>query len=188
MMGNCHVRFLGEGGGSDTAPLPDKGRSSIARAASSRRARAHRPEEHVVSSPNREAEAQVLQRLLSAPPVPTAPGITAEDEIYLRVWTIEQEHGKTDMDGCDVLSQHQLRHLRPLLSGTDHLTPTFDQPHIRARDLLVWGAALSPLPHLQSPVAAVPARSGATGAHQHRRVYALPRRSAGAVMAAHERW
>jgi putative transposase len=28
MMGNCHVRFLGEGGGGDTAPLPDKSRKT----------------------------------------------------------------------------------------------------------------------------------------------------------------
>ena len=27
-MGNCHVRFLGEGGGGDSAPLPDKSRKT----------------------------------------------------------------------------------------------------------------------------------------------------------------
>ena len=52
--------------------------------------------EQTVSPPTSEADAQVLQRLLAAPePGAAAPGLAAEDEIYLRVWAIEQEHGKT---------------------------------------------------------------------------------------------
>ncbi|NTU81627.1 MAG: hypothetical protein HGA45_19970 [Chloroflexales bacterium] len=55
-----------------------------------------------MSPPTSEADIQVLQGLLAAPdPVPTpppgpaAPGLATGDEIYLRVWEIEQEHGRT---------------------------------------------------------------------------------------------